>query len=138
MSQADIPEVASLAVQLGYPVSPQDIETRFREISANASYALFVAKDEGSVWGWIQINREAASLIIADYAEVAALVVEEKGRGKGVGKLLLQEAEKWAKQNHVKLIRIRSSVKRTDAHRFYLREGYQISKISNTFTKSCE
>lgn len=138
MSQADIPEVASLAAQLGYPVSPQDIETRFREISANASYALFVAKDEGSVLGWIQINREAASLIIADYAEVAALVVEEKCRGKGAGKLLLQEAEKWAKQNHVKLIRIRSSVKRTGAHRFYLREGYQISKISNTFTKSCE
>ena len=138
MSRVDLPEVALLSEQLGYPVSLQDVEARFDEISTRSDYALFVAKvEDKNVVGWTQINKESKSLLIADYADVAALVVDEHYRGKGVGKLLLQEAEKWAQQNQMKLIRIRSNAKRTDAHRFYIREGYQVSKLSNIFIKRC-
>jgi len=75
------------------------------------------------------------SLIEEPHAEVAALVVNENFRGHGIGKSLLQAAETWAKEKQVKLIRLRSNVKRTDAHRFYLKEGYETSKASNLFTK---
>ncbi|MBL7688048.1 MAG: GNAT family N-acetyltransferase [Bdellovibrionaceae bacterium] len=139
MNPSDLPEVAQLARQLGYPVDVREIENRFSLISDNSDYALFVAKtDENKAVGWIQINREPKSLLISDYADVAALVVDENYRGKGIGKLLLQEIEKWARQNKIKQIRLRSNSKRTDAHRFYLREGYQISKLANIFMKNCD
>lgn len=139
MEEADLAEVVSLAKQLGYPVSIEDIRSRFGGISTNPDYSLFVAKTEtNKVVGWIQINKEPKSLLVSDYADVAALVVDDKHRGHGIGRLLLQEAEKWAKRNGVKLIRIRSNAKRTEAHRFYNREGYEVAKLSNIFTKSCE
>ena len=138
-NSSDLPEVARLARQLGYPVDARDIENRFSLISDNPDYALFIAKtDENKAVGWIQINREPKSLLISDYAAVAALVVDENYRGKGIGKLLLQEIEKWARQNQIKHIRLRSNSKRTDAHRFYMREGYQIAKVANIFMKNCD
>jgi len=139
MSLADLPQVQLLAKQLGYPSSVEAVENRFVEMADNPDYALFVAKtDEDKVVGWGQVNKGRNSLLVADNAEVAVLVVDEQCRGQGIGKLLLQEIENWAKQNRFKRMSLLSNAKRTDAHRFYNREGYQVSKLSNVFTKSCE
>jgi GNAT superfamily N-acetyltransferase len=136
MEKADIPTVALLAEQLGYPSDLQKISERFNKIMFHPDYALFVAKsDTQEITGWIQINKETMSLIEEAHAEVTALVVSENFRGHGIGKSLLKKAEAWARENQIKLIRLRSNVKRIDAHRFYLREGYETSKVSNLFTK---
>jgi len=136
METADLPAVTLLAEQLGYPSNLQNVSERFNKISSHHDYALFVAKsDTKEIIGWIQINKETMSLIDDAHAEVAALVVNENFRGHGIGKSLLQTAEAWAKENQIKVIRLRSNMKRTDAHRFYLREGYETSKTSNLFTK---
>ena len=59
----------------------------------------------------------------------------EHHRGQGIGKILLKQAEEWAREKSIPLVRIRSNVKREDTRRFYLREGYELSKIANFFTK---
>jgi GNAT superfamily N-acetyltransferase len=57
-------------------------------------------------------------------------------RSHGIGKILLQEAEKWAKARGVTRALVRSRVAREDAHRFYEREGYIRVKTSAVFEKS--
>ncbi|MFN8792103.1 MAG: GNAT family N-acetyltransferase [Bdellovibrionales bacterium] len=136
MTESDLFGVQALSDQLGYPLEIEDLKSSYHRISKDPYYALFVAKDDHrKVLGWIQVRLDSKTLIHETYAEVAALVVDENHRGQGIGKLLLQEVEKWAQQKQVKTIRLLSNTKRTEAHRFYLREGYEILKTSNIFKK---
>ncbi len=134
MSFEDIDQVMELAHQLGYPNSRTEIKNRFELIQDHPDYALFVAKTSRVV-GFIQINLEPVTLLIGTRADVAAFVIDEQHRGQGIGKQLLKQAEEWAREKSIPLVRIRSNVKREDTRRFYLREGYELSKIANFFTK---
>jgi GNAT superfamily N-acetyltransferase len=137
MVVSDLDDVTSLAAQLGYPNSSEDIKSRFASIQQSPSYALFVAKSgAGKVVGYIQINSEPETLLAGPRADVAALIVDGNERSQGIGTALLRRAEQWAKESKLPLIRIRSNMKRSDAHRFYERNGYAIKKSSHIFTKS--
>lgn len=139
MSEGDLAKVTELADQLGYPNSLGDVQSRFRTIGNSPDYGLFVAKNSsGDVIGYIQINREIHTLVAASRAEVAALVVDQNVRSKGIGTALLRHAEDWAKEHSLGLIRIRSNTKRTNAHRFYQGNGYENPKSWHLFTKAIE
>jgi ribosomal protein S18 acetylase RimI-like enzyme len=58
--------------------------------------------------------------------------------GEGFGRLLMTEAEAWAEKQGCAEVRLRSSVTREDAHRFYEGIGYEIRKTSHVFCKSLE
>jgi GNAT superfamily N-acetyltransferase len=136
MTLDDLDDVTLLCGQLGYPNTLSDVEKRFHQMSGHLDYALFVARsDANEILGWIQMNVEPSSLLVVPRAEIAALVVTEKSRSQGVGKALVARAEIWAQEKNLNLIRVRSGIKRLDAHRFYKREGYELSKTSNVFVK---
>jgi GNAT superfamily N-acetyltransferase len=136
MTESDLSSVILLAKQLGYPINLQDATFRFKKINSHSDYALFVAKSNSNeILGYIQVNKEPTSLLVDNFADIAALVVDENARGKGIGKELLNIAESWARENMIELVRVRSNIKRTDAHRFYIREGFETSKTANMFTK---
>ena len=59
--------------------------------------------------------------------EVQELVVHPQSRGLNIGQRLLNWAEEQARERGVSLMELSSGMPRTDAHRFYLREGYQQS-----------
>ncbi len=135
MQSDDAVSVSKLADQLGYKTSPEDIVRRFSLLSKIPDAALFVAEIDGRVVGWATVNRERQTLLSEGNAELSAIVVDEAYRGKSVGAKLLNRAEEWAKERGLALIRLRSNVKREEAHRFYLRAGYNIAKSWHCFTK---
>lgn len=136
MVEEDLNDVSSLAGQLGYPNTLEELKLRFREINQSQDYALFVAKMEnGKVAGYIQINREPHTLLSGPRADIAALVVDESDRSKGLGAALLKRAENWANENQLPMIRVRSNLKREDAHRFYKRNFYELKKSWHLFEK---
>src|SRR5262245_26679475 len=117
MEVGDLEEVTALAAQLGYPNSIEDIRVRFARIRNAPGYGLFVAKSEnGQVLGYIQINSEPETLLAGPRADVAALVVDEAARRAGIGVALLRRAEKWAREQRLTTIRVRSNITRNDAH----------------------
>ena len=59
--------------------------------------------------------------------EIQELVVLPQMRGLNIGQALLAWAETQAKRSGANLMELSSGRVRTDAHRFYLREGYQQS-----------
>ena len=59
--------------------------------------------------------------------EIQELVVLPQMRGLNVGKQLLEWAEAEARLNGASLMELSSGKVRTDAHRFYQREGYEQS-----------
>ena len=66
---------------------------------------------------------------------IGGLVVRDGMRGLGIGKRLCEAAEAWSREKGVSRIRVTSRSTRTDAHRFYLRDGYAEVKTSRVFEK---
>ena len=61
---------------------------------------------------------------------VQALVVDDAARGSGVGRMLTEEAEGYARRHGFTSVALSSHVVRCEAHAFYERLGYQIEATS--------
>ncbi len=132
---SDAGSVAELSEQLGYPVSSEEMERRLRQLGEGQHHSVLVACLEGSkVVGWIDVGI-VFHLQSGAYCELGGLVVAEAVRSKGIGRELVAAAEQWAASRGLKKVLVRSNAKRTDAHRFYLRENYRMVKTSAVFEK---
>lgn len=131
-----IPKIARLCAELGYPSTDADVEQRLEHILGNPIHAVFVATDvKETALGWVHIY-EVHLLMVDQFAEVGGLIVSESSRGLGVGAQLMEQAESWASERCLSLIRLRSNIQRDDAHLFYQDRGYSIEKTSYTLTKT--
>jgi GNAT superfamily N-acetyltransferase len=130
----DAEAAAELSSQLGYPCLAGDLRERIEELSHAADRVAFAAVVDGQIVGWIDAAMERHLQSPAS-AVIGGLVVREEMRGQGVGRRLCIEVEEWARSKSVPLVRVRSQIKREDAHRFYLRDGYRKVKTSLVFEK---
>ncbi|PYV02323.1 MAG: N-acetyltransferase [Acidobacteria bacterium] len=131
----DAERLAALATELGYPSTPEEVTSRLERIERDVGHFVGVAEfADGRVVGWIHV---CVSYLIESNprAEIGGLVVDEARRGSGVGKLLMQHAEDWARSKRLEAVYLRSNVIRKDAHRFYERLGYKNIKTQYAFSK---
>jgi GNAT superfamily N-acetyltransferase len=134
MRAGDAEAVAVLAGQLGYPSSTQEVHERMRHVLGRDDAAALVAEDAGRVIAWLHVEMRRS--LVADHeAQVMALVVDEACRSRGIGAAMMAAAEDWARRQGADRLRVGSRVTRTDAHRFYERLGYDLSKTSHWFEK---
>lgn len=131
----DAEAAAELSKQLGYSCSHSDLGERIDELARASDRVAFAAVIDGQIVGWIDaaIERHLQS---AATAVIGGLVVRDDMRGLGIGKHLCLEIEEWARSKSIPVVRVRSQVKREDAHRFYLRDGYRKVKTSLVFEKA--
>ncbi|MBS1239687.1 MAG: Aminoglycoside N(6)-acetyltransferase type 1, partial [Proteobacteria bacterium] len=57
------------------------------------------------------------------------MVVEEGLRSQGIGAELVRAAEDWLKAQGCGMIEVTSNLKRTEAHRFYERLGFERTSL---------
>jgi GNAT superfamily N-acetyltransferase len=127
--------MADLAGQLGYPCTPKEVQRRLVDMLDRKQYAVYVAEfSEEEIAGWIGVYI-FRSVELEAFAEISGLVVSEEARNRGIGKLLLEAVEKWARETGCAVISVRSNVKRKRAHGFYKKNGYEWTKTQETFCK---
>lgn len=131
----DAEAAAELSKQLGYSCSHSDLGERIDELARASDRVAFAAVIDGQIVGWIDAAMER-HLQSAATAVIGGLVVRDDMRGLGIGKHLCLEIEEWARSKSIPVVRVRSQVKREDAHRFYLRDGYRKVKTSLVFEKA--
>jgi len=100
-----------------------------------SQYAVFVAEISGGVAGWIGLHVFRA-IELDECVEISGLIVDEGVRSRGVGKLLLDAAEEWARSLGYRAIWVHSNVKRQRAHGFYMRNGYEQIKTQELLQKN--
>ena len=131
----DAAALSALTGQLGYDVSTREISAMLRKIARHKWNAAFIAQNiRSEVVGWIQLFDEIG-LAGGHRVEIAGLVVEVSCRGTGVGRQLMEFAERWARKRGCRYVYLRTNVTRAAAHIFYERLGYSHIKTQKAYRK---
>ncbi|WEG14398.1 GNAT family N-acetyltransferase [Pullulanibacillus sp. KACC 23026] len=132
----DIPDLVHLMEELGYPTTLEKMEARYKAISEKDNYHLLIAEEDGKAVGMAGLYSALFFEYDGLYVRLAAFVVDSRYRRKGIGKALLSEVEKWAKDQGAESVLLNSGNRpeRKAAHQFYLRLGYLAKSIG--FVKS--
>lgn len=123
-SLMDADDVAVLLSALGYPCERDDASDRIHAIIANDRQALVLARHDGAVCGLIALDFMYYLPLGTTTCRITAMVVTPEAQGRGLGKLLLREAERRARSGGAARLEITSGSQRTDAHAFYRACGY--------------
>jgi GNAT superfamily N-acetyltransferase len=120
---ADAEAIGRLLGELGYPTASGDVPGRLATVEAEGG-AGFVATDEQEqVVGVATVIRYMALHRPGPGAYITAFVVDETVRGRGVGKAILAEIERWALDQGCVRLTVTSHEDRSGAHAFYERAG---------------
>ena len=65
----------------------------------------------------------------APVGRISMMVVDEKLRNRGIGAVLVAAAEQALAAQGCYMVEVTSHVRRTEAHRFYERIGYQRTSV---------
>jgi GNAT superfamily N-acetyltransferase len=132
--EKDIPRILELYRQLSFEPEkyrmPPVNECRkvFRKMSQYPGYTLLVAEDNGQVVGTtVQAILPGFAHGTSPFAVVEYVVVDEKYRSKGIGKLLMESVISLAKEAGCYKIMLTSDLRRERAHKFYKSLGFQPS-----------
>lgn len=134
---SDAPDIALLTAQLGYDVETSVVQGRLTSLLARTDQRFVVADIDGRAVGWLH-GAISESVEAEPYVAIVGLVVDRHHRGRGIGRQLLAESERWAREQRCGVVRLRSSAGRTAAHRFYEHAGYTNIKTQYTFVKSVD
>jgi GNAT superfamily N-acetyltransferase len=132
----DIRALIGLTNELGYPDSEEEIRNRFEIISRSPEHKVFVAQNNDTVVGLMSFHTLDVLYGAGKIGRITALIVTEKERGKGTGKLLVNKAEELAGESGCKRIELTSNNQRTEAHKFYESLGFEGS--SKRFIKKID
>ncbi len=134
-TEEDVPRILDLyreltisfsQVEMSRSPSPDDYRKAFAEICADPRHELFVAEYQGEVVGTVVL------LIVPNlshsatpWALVENLIVGQKHRGMGLGKMLLEHVIARAKEKGCHRIELCSDRRREEAHRLYRSVGFE-------------
>ena len=124
---SDVPELARLFGELGYEIAPDVLATRLAAFQAAGEQAFVAADDSSSdrLFGAATLHATPVLHRAGPVGRVTALVVDATLRGRGIGRALMDAAERWAAERGCVLLEVTSNQRRVDAHIFYERLGYE-------------
>jgi GNAT superfamily N-acetyltransferase len=103
-------------------------------IDSHDSAVLVAERDDGALIGFVTGYQDMHSVRYGYRVWVEDLAVDPQERSKGVGKALLDAAKAWARERGATHLELDSALARTDAHRFYDREGADYRSFSFGWT----
>lgn len=124
----DAPALEILIRQLGYRENAADIGARLKAM-IGAGQLVLVAERNGAVVGCLSTSIMRVLHRPRPVGRISMMVVDEALRGKGIGTALVRAAELRLKGQGCGLIEVTSNLKRTEAHGFYERLGYERTSL---------
>jgi GNAT superfamily N-acetyltransferase len=131
---ADAAEMARLAGVLGYRMSSAEMTRRLAALLANERHCIVVAASGERLLGWMHVEHRS-SLEGGERAELMGLVVDSSARRRGLGRALVDVAEKWTLGRGLPSLTVRSNAARELSHPFYESLGYVRSKTQHVYSK---
>ncbi len=128
-SAQDAAGVAMLLGVLGYPCTREEAATRLLALQEEPDQQVLVADRHGELAGLLALDLMYYLPLGARTCRITALVVSAKEQRRGVGRMLLREAELRARQGGAARIELTSATHRHEAHEFYRACGFGESAL---------
>jgi GNAT superfamily N-acetyltransferase len=134
--EKDIPRILELYRQLSLNPSPSPYQAPplydcikvFRKMSEYPNYHLLVAEEGGAVVGTLVLAvLPGFAHGTQPFAVVEYVVVDEKYRSQGIGRLMMEAVKSYAKTAGCYKIMLTSDKRRDRAHKFYRTLGFEAS-----------
>ena len=122
--ERDAPAIASLCGQLGYPTPAEAVTSRMDRLREHGQGRVIVAVVDGLPVGLATTHIRNMINHEAPIGQLTLLVVDERARGQGVGRVLVAESEAWARARGCKRFVVTTALRRADAHAFYEKLGF--------------
>ena len=120
----DAPTLVRLIIDLGHPIEEADVRLNLQTLSGSALLPLVVTEGD-EVIGMCGISAMVTVHRPAPVGRVSVMIVDEAYRGRGIGALLVAEAERRLAERGCKIIEVTSNMRRERAHQFYEKLGYE-------------
>lgn len=116
--------LSALLGVLGYPCPAEEAAQRVLDLRDDINQTLLVAEQDGQLAGLVCCDVSYYLPLGALTCRITALSVAEFAQRRGIGRLLLREAESLARAAGAVRIELTSAAHREDAHAFYRACGY--------------
>lgn len=120
--------------EMGYDFSLEQTKEKLQILLKSPKDKIFVAVSDNHVVGYVHAN-DYDVIYMEPMKNIMGIAVSWQYQQNGIGKQLLIEVEKWAKETGAKGIRLVSGETRKGAHEFYQHCGYTMTKKQLRFIK---
>jgi GNAT superfamily N-acetyltransferase len=134
---ADTEAIRALIAQLDYD-PPIDLAEKIVRLSAHPDEVLLVYELDTEVVAFLSLHFSTQIATTGDFARISYFAVKDSARGHGIGHQLEAHITRLARERNCDRIEVHCHTRRTDAHRFYERQGYEespkyfIKRLNNT------
>lgn len=122
--EQDVPALANLLDQLGYPSGDEALQSRLRRLLAHPDARHWVAEYHGRVCGLLSLHFIPQLALDGDFARISYLCVDAATHGLGIGRALMAQATAAAQARGCDRIELHCHQRRTGAHAFYQQLGF--------------
>lgn len=120
---------------LGLRYAADKTRTRLGTILQNPAHLVLVATSGTRVVGYLHANL-CEMTFTPTLCEVICLAVHSDSRGCGVGRMLMEACEAWAREKGAGGIRLTSGFERAGGHKFYAAIGFENTRECKEFYKN--
>jgi GNAT superfamily N-acetyltransferase len=119
----DAERIAALFTDEGYPAGPSDVISRLQRFESMYSRVV-VADHDGELLGFVAFHAMPRFEHDDRIVRVLALVVDAGARERGVGRLLMEEAERAAREVSAAFVEVTAGYHRPEARHLFESLGY--------------
>lgn len=125
MEEKDAAVVADLLTQLGYPDTLDFLPAKIVNMRQESREKLLVVEEQDQAIGFISLSLIPQLALRGDFMRISYFAVDAETRSKGIGKQVEDYVAALARQMGCDRIELHCHSRRTQAHDFYLRQGYE-------------
>ncbi len=124
----DAPRLAELIRFLGHEIDEKSVRKSLGKLKKLDEMPILATLDKAVV-GLIGIHRMVTVHRPAPVGRIPILVVAAEAQGQGLGRLLVEEAERRLRKSGCQIVEVTSNDRRGAAHAFYRHLGYERTSI---------
>ncbi|HEV2593921.1 MAG TPA: GNAT family N-acetyltransferase [Sphingomicrobium sp.] len=124
----DAGRLAELINELGHEINTKQVSRNLTSLIKSGEAPL-VATIDGKIVGLCGIGKRVLITRPAPLGRITSLIVTGEFQGHGIGRMLVEAAEAWMRQNGCALVEVTSNDRRAEAHAFYRHLGYERTSI---------
>jgi len=119
--------IAALLAQLDYHNTANFLAEKINRLIKDPDSVLLIYETQDGPAAFISLQFITQLGLEGDFARISYFSVDASARGRSIGKEMESYCEQLARQRHCDRMEVHCHERRTGAHRFYLRQGFEES-----------